>query len=156
VSILLIGAKAKGDFMIKYGKFGRPIMGILGTLAWLAESGISDTKSHYKNIAELKRMGDRTQEERLRVGGIVAAESIVRKGKNVEFVLMQDQLRLPVTYGGTEPLPDTFRDSAEALADGKLDTEGAFHATKIQARCASKYEAKPVKPAAAPGARPAL
>jgi len=29
------------------------------------------------------------------------------------------------------------------LAEGKLDSSGVFHATKIQAKCASKYEAKP-------------
>jgi len=34
---------------------------------------------------------------------------------------------------------------AQALADGKLGADGVFHATKIQAKCASKYEAKPVQ-----------
>ena len=34
---------------------------------------------------------------------------------------------------------------AQALADGKLGADGVFHATKIQAKCASKYEAKPIQ-----------
>jgi len=46
---------------------------------------------------------------------------------------------------GIEPLPDTFRDGAQALADGKMRADGTFHATKIQAKCASKYESKPVQ-----------
>jgi cytochrome c-type biogenesis protein CcmE len=50
---------------------------------------------------------------------------------------------LAVVYSGIEPLPDTFKDHAQALAEGKLDANGVFHATKIQAKCASKYEAKP-------------
>jgi len=39
-------------------------------------------------------------------------------------------------------------DGAQALADGKLGSDGVFRASKIQAKCASKYEAKPtdVKP----------
>ncbi len=51
--------------------------------------------------------------------------------------------KLKVAYTGSEPLPDTFRDGAQALADGKLDPDGVFRAAKIQAKCASKYEAKP-------------
>jgi Cytochrome c-type biogenesis protein CcmE len=52
---------------------------------------------------------------------------------------------MKVVYSGMEPLPDTFRDGAQALADGKLGPDGVFQASKIQAKCASKYEAKPVQ-----------
>lgn len=129
--------------MNKYVKFGLPIAAILGTLGWLAAGGISDTKTYYKSIAELNQMGNQAQEKRLRVGGDVAPNSIVREGKDVKFVLMQDQLRLNVVYSGIDPLPDTFKDGAQALADGKLGPDGVFRASKIQAKCASKYEAKP-------------
>ena len=37
----------------------------------------------------------------------------------------------------------SFRDGSQALADGRLDKDGVFRAGKIQAKCASKYEAKP-------------
>jgi cytochrome c-type biogenesis protein CcmE len=40
-------------------------------------------------------------------------------------------------------LPDTFRDGAQALADGAMGADGVFHASKIQAKCASKYAPKP-------------
>jgi cytochrome c-type biogenesis protein CcmE len=53
---------------------------------------------------------------------------------------------LSVVYTGTDPLPDTFKDNAQALADGRLSPDGTFEASKIQAKCASKYEAKPVQP----------
>jgi cytochrome c-type biogenesis protein CcmE len=138
--------------MKNYVKFGLLIVAILGALAWLAVGGISDTKTYYKTISELNQMGDQGKEKRLRVAGDVAADSIVREGRDVQFLLAQDQLRLKVVYSGIEPLPDTFKPGAQALADGKLGTDGVFHATKIQAKCASKYEAKPsslkpVKPA---------
>jgi cytochrome c-type biogenesis protein CcmE len=61
----------------------------------------------------------------------------------VQFVLVQDKRRLKVAYTGRDPLPDTFKDGAQALADGKLDTDGVFRTKQIQAKCASKYEAKP-------------
>src|SRR5579863_542516 len=131
--------------MKNYLKFGLLITPVLGTLTWLAVGGISDTKTYYKTIKELNQMGDRGREQRTRVGGYVAASSIQRVGRDVHFVLAQDDVRLPVVYSGIDPLPDTFRDGAQALADGKLGADGVFHATKIQAKCASKYEAKPVQ-----------
>ena len=142
--------------MNKYVKFGLPIAAILGTLGWLAAGGISDTKTYYKSIAELNQMGNQAQEKRLRVGGDVAPNSITREGRDVKFVLMQDKLRLPVVYSGIDPLPDTFKDGAQALADGKLGPDGVFRASKIQAKCASKYEAAPsgISPASAKPAYP--
>jgi cytochrome c-type biogenesis protein CcmE len=129
--------------MNNYVKFGILIAAILGTLGWLAVGGISDTKTYYKTVAELKQLGDHAQDKRLRVGGDIAANSITRNGADVSFTLAQNSLRLRVVYSGVDPLPDTFRDGAQALADGKLGADGVFHATKIQAKCASKYEAKP-------------
>jgi cytochrome c-type biogenesis protein CcmE len=124
-------------------KFGILMVAIVGTLVWLAAGGISETKTYYKTITELQQMGDRAKDQRIRVGGDVAPGSIERAGRNVSFTLSQDNTKLKVVYSGIEPLPDTFRDGAQALADGKLGPDGVFRASKIQAKCASKYEAKP-------------
>jgi cytochrome c-type biogenesis protein CcmE len=53
-----------------------------------------------------------------------------------------------VDYEGAEPPPDTFKDDAQALAIGTYGRDGTFHATQLQAKCASKYA--PAKPGAAP------
>lgn len=129
--------------MNNYLKFGLLIAAIIGTLAWLAAGGINDTKTYYKTISEVNQMGQQSLDKRIRVGGDVAPNSIVREGREVKFTLAQDKLRLNVVYSGIDPLPDTFKDGAQALADGKLGPDGIFRATKIQAKCASKYEAKP-------------
>jgi cytochrome c-type biogenesis protein CcmE len=129
--------------MNKKLKFGLLIAVILGSLGWLAAGGINQTATYYKELAELKAMGTDGFDKRLRVGGDVEAGSITRDGAKVHFMLIQDDLRLKVVYTGTEPLPDTFKDGSQALADGKLGSDGVFQATKIQAKCASKYEAKP-------------
>ena len=141
--------------MNNYLKFGVLIVAILGALAWLAVGGINDTKTYYKTITELNQMGEQAKEQRLRVGGDIAANSIVREGRTVRFTLAQEDHRLNVVYSGIDPLPDTFKDGAQALADGKLGSDGVFHATKIQAKCASKYEAKPTM-AKPPTSRAAL
>jgi cytochrome c-type biogenesis protein CcmE len=129
--------------MRKYGKFAALIVIVVGTLVWLATAGMNETKTYYKTINELAQMKDEAYGKRLRVGGDVQAGSIERSGNIVRFTLTQDATTLKVAYTGTDPLPDTFKDGAQALADGKLDKDGVFHASKIQAKCASKYEAKP-------------
>ncbi len=129
--------------MNKYAKFGILMILIVGTLLWLAVGGVNETKTYYKTVSELGQMDAQSRAKRLRVAGDVKPGSIYRKGKEVEFVLTQDDKTLKVVYEGTDPLPDTFRDRAQAVADGKLGPDGLFHANRIQAKCASKYEAKP-------------
>jgi len=129
--------------MKRYGKFIALIAVVIGTLVWLGWNGAADTKTYYKTITELSQMGPRAYGQRLRVGGDVATGSIQHVGNEVRFVLVQDKTTLRVAYTGIDPLPDTFKDGAQALADGKLDKDGVFRAARIQAKCASKYEAKP-------------
>jgi cytochrome c-type biogenesis protein CcmE len=137
--------------MKKYGKFAALVVVIVGTLIWLATAGIKENQTYYKTLADLSQMGDQLYVKRLRVAGDVGQGSVVRKGNVVEFMLVQEKLNLKVSYDGSDPLPDTFRPGAQALADGKMGRDGVFHANKIQAKCASKYEAKPGgKPAPAP------
>ncbi len=136
--------------MNTYVKFGLLVAAILGVLGWLAVGGVNADKTYYKTISEVRGMGEQAQAKRLRVDGYVVPGSIVRTGAAVSFVIHQDPgkrdadgMRLKVVYNGVDPLPDTFKDDAQALADGRLGADGVFVANKIQAKCASKYEAKP-------------
>jgi cytochrome c-type biogenesis protein CcmE len=129
--------------MKTYAKFGAMVVVIVGLLAWLAMGGISESKTYYKTISELGQMGPQAHGKKIRVGGDVEKGSIIRNGAEVSFVLHQDAVKLKVVYSGNDPLPDTFKDGAQALADGRLGPDGVFQANKIQAKCASKYEAKP-------------
>jgi cytochrome c-type biogenesis protein CcmE len=58
-------------------------------------------------------------------------------------VLEGEGKSIPVTYIGSDPLPDTFVDKAQALVEGSLSADGRFVAEHVQAKCASKYEAAP-------------
>ena len=125
---------------LKYGLLSAAVVGVLG---WLAVGGVQESATYYKDIKELRAMGAAAGEKRMRVGGDVTNDEIRKEGKNVMFVLAQNDMKLEVVYTGIDPLPDTFKPGAQALADGKLGPDGKFYATKIQAKCASKYEAKP-------------
>jgi cytochrome c-type biogenesis protein CcmE len=121
---------------------------ILATVAYLAFTGGRDNKSYYVTIGELQGMGNKAYTRHLRVAGNVAPGSIHRVGTYVDFSLLEQNRKLEVSYKGTEPPPDTFKDDSQALAVGTFGKDGVFHATELQAKCASKYA--PVAPKASP------
>jgi cytochrome c-type biogenesis protein CcmE len=131
--------------MHTYLKFGGLMVLIVGSLVWLAVGGVKETKTYYKTIPELQQMGAAARNGRVRVGGDVQPGSIVKTASQVAFVLHQGATTLNVVYSGSDPLPDTFKDNSQALADGRLGSDGVFQASKVQAKCASKYESKPTQ-----------
>ncbi len=144
--------------MKTYVRFGALVVVILGTLGWLAMSGINESKTYYKTISELKAMTPAEQAKRVRVTGDVVPGTITREGARVHFTIhdKEQNQTLNVVYTGKDPLPDTFRENAQAMADGKLTANGVFEAHSIAAKCPSKYEAKPGQPASAPASKSAI
>ncbi len=143
-------------------RIGLAVAVILGTIGWLAYSGYGANKSYYVTIGELGGMGTKAYTSQLRVEGFVKPGTIVQDGTHVDFVLDEFESHSPkaaagrvlkVSYKGSEPPPNTFKDDAQALAEGSYGRDGVFHATALQAKCASKYA--PAQPNAAPAAAPA-
>jgi cytochrome c-type biogenesis protein CcmE len=128
-------------------KIGAAVATILAVIVYLAVTGANATKSYYVTIQELNAMGPKAYTRNLRVAGNVVPGSISHNGTNADFVLVENTNKLRVSYQGEEPPPDTFKDNSQALAIGTYGRDGVFHATQLQAKCASKY-------APAPGAKP--
>ena len=126
-------------------KFGIPTAAILGTLLWLGLRP-NETRGYFKTVPEVKQMGDEAQVKHLRVIGYVNEGSIAHEGRATTFLLVENPGgynagdNLKVVYSGGDPLPGSFRDRAEALADGKLGSDRVFQATQIQAKPDYKCE----------------
>ena len=129
--------------MKKKAKFGIGISVIVVALGCLAWMGYGESKTYYHTIAELETLQGRALKQRMRVGGTVAVNSIRRYSGRVDFVLEGEGKTLPVSYVGSDPLPDTFVDKSQALVEGSPNSDGRFVAEHVQAKCASKYEAAP-------------
>jgi len=143
--------------MKKQAKFGIGIGIIVMALGFLAWLGYGESKTYYHTILELQNLNSSQRSQRIRVGGTVAVGSIRHSSGRVDFVLEGEGKALPVSYAGSDPLPDTFADKAQALVEGRLRADGKFEAEHVQAKCASKYEAAPggdAKGAAAGSAQP--
>lgn len=129
-------------------RIGIVIVIVLAAIAWLAISGVQANKSYYVTIQELQAMGPKVYTRHLRVAGNVLPGSIQHSGTNADFVLVENANKLRVSYEGEDPPPDTFKDNSQALAIGTYGHDGVFHATQLQAKCASKYAPANTQPGA--------
>lgn len=140
--------RARSKFLIGSGI-------ILVTLAMLAYVGFTQSKTYYHTISELSSLQSSALHQRMRVSGNVRNGSIEHISNRVNFVLEEQGKTLPVSYIGSDPLPDTFKDGAQTLVEGRLALDGHFVAEQVQAKCASKYEAVPnATPGTQPGQNP--
>lgn len=129
-------------------RIGIAVVVVLAVISWLAITGVRSNKSYYVTIHELQAMGPKVYTRHLRVAGSVEPGSIQRDGTHMNFVLVEKTKTtdmLHVSYTGQDPPPDTFKDNALALAIGTYGHDGVFHATQLQAKCASKYAPAPPK-----------
>ncbi|MGB0122268.1 MAG: cytochrome c maturation protein CcmE [Silvibacterium sp.] len=129
-------------------RIGIAVVIVLAAITYLAISGLRSNKSYYVTIQELQAMGPKAYARHLRVAGNVFPGSIQHSGTNADFVLIENTNKLRVSYEGEDPPPDTFKDNAQALAIGTYGHDGVFHATQLQAKCASKYAPANTKPGA--------
>jgi cytochrome c-type biogenesis protein CcmE len=136
----------RGKFLIGSGI-------IVATLCALAYVGFTQSKTYYHTISEVSTLQGSARQQRMRVSGNVRNGSIEHLTGRIDFVLTEQGKDLTVSYVGRDPLPDTFKDGAQALVEGKMMPDNRFVAEQVQAKCASKYEAAPnavPAPASAP------
>jgi cytochrome c-type biogenesis protein CcmE len=74
-----------------------------------------------------------------RIGGLVEAGSVVRDkdALTVRFRVTDTAKTIPVTYTGI--LPDLFREGKGVVAQGKLGSDGVFHANEVLAKHDENY-----------------
>jgi cytochrome c-type biogenesis protein CcmE len=124
-------------------KFVAGAVAIVLTLIYLGFSGFNESFAYYQTVSEFHAAKETSYDKRLRVSGDVVAGTIKREGKVVNFTIQDPKQKtdlLHVKYVGTDPLPDTFRDYAQAVVAGQYNRDGVFVANSMTAKCASKYE----------------
>lgn len=115
-------------------------------------SSISRTGTYYLTPTELsaKVTADPTfYNTGVKVGARVVSGSIVRQpgGRETSFRITDGTRTYNVVYRGITP--DTFTDSVDVVVEGRLGHDQLFHATTLLAKCASRYENAPDRPARA-------
>jgi cytochrome c-type biogenesis protein CcmE len=114
---------------------------VVGALGYLALSGAQENMVNYLTIAEVKASTDTEAATGVRVAGRVKPGSIDPSiPREVVFTVAGEGDSLRARYRGV--VPDTFKDGAEVVLEGKLNGRGEFEATTLLAKCPSKYEAQ--------------
>jgi cytochrome c-type biogenesis protein CcmE len=74
-----------------------------------------------------------------RIGGLVEAGSLKRAddGLTVRFMVTDTAQTVPVVYTGI--LPDLFKEGKGVVAQGRLGSDGVFHATEVLAKHDENY-----------------
>lgn len=131
--------KAKSKFLL--GAFL-----LVGTVGYLMATGIKDTGVYFVTPTELATRISVTPSFRdvgVKMGGKVVHGSIKRDvgTRTITFEVADSATTYPVEYRGIAP--DTFTDDVEVVVEGRLGTDGVFHATSLLAKCGSRYETVP-------------
>jgi cytochrome c-type biogenesis protein CcmE len=124
-------------------KFGIGVGIILVALLGLAWVSARDSRTYYRTISEYSSLQGAALHQRMRISGDVKAGSIQHLDNETDFVLTEEGKTLAVSYVGSDPLPDTFKDGVQCLVEGHAGSDGHFVAENVQAKCASKYETAP-------------
>ena len=83
--------------------------------------------------------GDAPIDKRIRAGGCVVPNSVIRSGKSLalEFVITDGRENLLVNYEGI--LPDLFTEGEAVVVHGKVTQNGRFMATEVLAKHDENY-----------------
>jgi cytochrome c-type biogenesis protein CcmE len=113
---------------------------IVACLVYLVVTGFQNTSVYYFTVSELQAREGTLAGKRVKVAGKVVGGSIVQDKATmvVRFQAEEGGKIIPVAYRGI--VPDTFKDGAEVVVEGKRGADGVFHAETLLAKCPSKYE----------------
>lgn len=117
---------------------------ILLAIGVLSYNAVSSFSVYYYRVSEFLAIADSFSGEQVRVSGKVVPGSIERtvdsQGQLVRFTIadLEDkQTVLAVEYRGATP--DTFKDNADVVVEGKYHPEGVFRASQLSAKCPSRF-----------------
>jgi cytochrome c-type biogenesis protein CcmE len=104
-------------------------------LGYLIFAATGSSAEYYQTVAEMRShpsSGD------ARVLGTVQ-DDVFRSqgGLHVRFTAAEGGQSMPVDYYGT--LPDIFRPGIHVVVEGRMGSDGVFHAKALQAKCPSRF-----------------
>ena len=112
-------------------------LAVMGVAAGIALYALRDNIVFFYSPTEVAEKAPQPG-ARLRVGGLVKADSLVKSsGENIAFVVTDGANDLKVAYQGL--LPDLFREGQGVVAEGVLEGPGQLRAETILAKHDERY-----------------
>jgi cytochrome c-type biogenesis protein CcmE len=119
--------------------WGAPAVVVAGCVGYLIYTASGGTAEYYVTVSELRA---HTQTGDVRVAGVVQND-VVKSGDglHVTFTEKDATASMPVDYTGT--LPDIFQPGITVVAEGRMGSDGVFHARTVLAKCPSRFSTRP-------------
>ena len=105
---------------------------------------LEDDVVYFKSPTEIK-LSSQSITKKIRVGGMVKTDSISIVNKELNFVITDFKNEINVVYSGL--IPNLFEEGKGVVAEGYLNDENFFSATKILAKHDENYMPPEVKAA---------
>ncbi len=112
---------------------------ILGALSYIVYGGMREAFVYFKVPSELRAEEKSLQGKFVRLGGMVVKGSLKKDMQNLtyRFELTDGSASFPVFFRGVPP--DLFAEGKGAVVEGRIGSDGVFHATTIMAKHAEEY-----------------
>jgi len=112
---------------------------VVASVGYLAISAADQNMVTYLTIPEVKANPARSAGNGVRIVGNVGEGSIATPApREVWFTVVGEGDTLRACYRGV--VPDTFKDHAEVVLEGRMNDRGEFMASTLLAKCPSKYD----------------
>ena len=125
--------------MIKRKRFLIGGFVILAAISYLVVGGMKEAMVYFKMPSELRAEENSMRGKFVRMGGMVVKGSLQKDLKNLtyRFELTDGSATFPVYFKGVPP--DLFSEGKGAVVEGRIGSDGVFHATTIMAKHAEEY-----------------
>ena len=119
------------------------LLAAFGGLLWYS---LQQDTAYYKHVDEVMVSPDQWKGKSLQLHGYVVKGTWVQKPNTLQYQFKVENKGSAVLASYTGILPDTFKDEAEVVLNGRLTGNDHFQVAPngVMAKCPSKYEeAKP-------------
>ena len=106
---------------------------------------LEDSVVYFFSPTEIKNKTGISFEKKIRVGGLVKIDSVIKKGTSINFVITDLKNEIIVSYNGL--IPNLFSEGKGVVAEGKLKDKNYFMADTILAKHDENYMPPEVKKA---------
>jgi cytochrome c-type biogenesis protein CcmE len=112
---------------------------ILAAISYLIVGGMKQAMVYFKMPSELRAEENAMQGKFVRMGGMVVKGSLQKDLQNLtyRFELTDGNGTFPVYFKGVPP--DLFSEGKGAVVEGRIGSDGVFHATTIMAKHSEEY-----------------
>ena len=118
--------------------WGAPALVVAACVGYLIYTASGSTTEYYLTVSEVHK---HSQSGDVRVAGVVENDVVKTDGGlHVTFTEKDSTSSMPVEYSGT--LPDIFQPGITVVAEGRLGSDGVFHARTLLAKCPSRFSTK--------------